>query len=254
MCARRSPDAARARPGCGALAPVRSSWWRGFAHTPVGKSAVHLRVRCRRYECRACSRSWPDDLSRVAPEGGKLTEAAAWWTVGSLVLDAMSVRSVAATLGCSWDCVNDAAPAKGAEHLTGDPARLDGVSAIGVDEHVWRHTPRGGRYVTVVVDLTPTLRVIWGACQKVIERYACGDRARGRGMMAELIDGINAKPSNAPRELLTLACTFKRRFHDIVAYFDHDFSGNGPIEAINGRLEHPRGIALGFTNITNYIT
>ena len=26
---------------------------------------------------------------------------------------------------------------------------------IGVDEHVWRHTPRGSRYVTVVVDLTP---------------------------------------------------------------------------------------------------
>lgn len=50
---RRSPDAARARPGRGALAPVRSSWRRGLAHTPVGKSAVHLRVRCRRYECRA---------------------------------------------------------------------------------------------------------------------------------------------------------------------------------------------------------
>lgn len=50
---RRSPDGARARPGRGALAPVRSSWWRGLAHTPVGKSAAHLRVRCRRYECRA---------------------------------------------------------------------------------------------------------------------------------------------------------------------------------------------------------
>jgi transposase len=26
---------------------------------------------------------------------------------------------------------------------------------IGVDEHVWRHTRRGDKYVTVIVDLTP---------------------------------------------------------------------------------------------------
>ena len=59
------------------------------------------------------------------------------------------------TLGCSWDCANDAVLAKGLERLVDDEHRLDGVSVIGVDEHVWRHTPRGSRYVTVVVDLTP---------------------------------------------------------------------------------------------------
>ena len=26
---------------------------------------------------------------------------------------------------------------------------------IGVDEHVWRHTPYGDKYVTVILDLTP---------------------------------------------------------------------------------------------------
>jgi transposase len=26
---------------------------------------------------------------------------------------------------------------------------------IGVDEHVWRHTRKGDRYVTVIIDLTP---------------------------------------------------------------------------------------------------
>jgi transposase len=26
---------------------------------------------------------------------------------------------------------------------------------IGVDEHVWRHTRRGDKYVTVIIDLTP---------------------------------------------------------------------------------------------------
>lgn len=36
-----------------------------------------------------------------------------------------------------------------------DPTRFDRVAAIGVDEHVWRHTHRGDRFVTVIIDLTP---------------------------------------------------------------------------------------------------
>ena len=140
---------------CGIPAPVRSSRWRRFVHTPLGKAGVHLLARCRRYECRTCGGAWEDDLSRVGAGGRRLTESAVWWAVASVVLDAMSVRSVAMTLGCSWDCANDAVLAKGLERLVDDEHRLDGVSVIGVDEHVWRHTPRGSRYVTVVVDLTP---------------------------------------------------------------------------------------------------
>jgi hypothetical protein len=29
------------------------------------------------------------------------------------------------------------------------------VRVIGVDEHRWRHTRRGGKYVTVIIYLTP---------------------------------------------------------------------------------------------------
>ena len=36
-------------------------------------------------------------------------------------------------------------------------------------------------------------------------------------------------------------------------HFDHPRTSNGPTEAINGRLEHLRGSALGFRNLTNYI-
>ena len=45
-----------------------------------------------------------------------------------------------------------------------------------------------------------------------------------------------------------------RRATDIMAYFDHPHTSNGPTEAINGCLEHLRGSALGFRNLTNYIT
>jgi hypothetical protein len=39
----------------------------------------------------------------------------------------------------------------------------------------------------------------------------------------------------------------------VLAYFDQPGTSNGPTEAINGRLEHLRGSALGFRNLTNYI-
>ena len=98
------------------------------------------------------------------------------------------------------------------------------------------------------------LEVMWGAYQKIIACYAEPDRRKARGMMHELVDSINARPANAPGELMTLARTLKRRLPDVLAYFDHEFSSNGPTEAVNGRLEHLRGIALGFTNLNNYIT
>ncbi len=55
-------------------------------------------------------------------------------------------------------------------------------------------------------------------------------------------------------ELRKLGRTLHRRAGDILAYFDLAGTSNGPAEAINGRLEHLRGSALGFRNLSNYIT
>ena len=54
-------------------------------------------------------------------------------------------------------------------------------------------------------------------------------------------------------ELRTLGRTLARRFCDVLAYFERPRTSNGPTEAVNGRLEHLRGLALGFRNLTNYI-
>ena len=40
---------------------------------------------------------------------------------------------------------------------------------------------------------------------------------------------------------------------DILAHFDMPGSSNCPTKAISGRLEHLRGIALGFRNLNHYI-
>ena len=39
--------------------------------------------------------------------------------------------------------------------LINDPARFDNVTVFGVDEHVWRHTGKGDKFVTVIIGLTP---------------------------------------------------------------------------------------------------
>lgn len=43
------------------------------------------------------------------------------------------------------------------------------------------------------------------------------------------------------------------RAGDVLAHFDGPDTSNGPGEAINGRLEHLRGFALGFRNLTHSI-
>ena len=67
----------------------------------------------------------------------------------------LTVARVAEALAVSWDTANDAVLAEGRRVLIDDPHRFDGVKVIGVDEHVWRHTRRGDKYVTVIIDLTP---------------------------------------------------------------------------------------------------
>ncbi len=67
----------------------------------------------------------------------------------------LTVARIAESLGVSWNTANTAVLAEGRRVLIEDPDRFEGVKVIGVDEHVWRHTRRGDKYVTVIIDLTP---------------------------------------------------------------------------------------------------
>jgi len=93
----------------------------------------------------------------------------------------------------------------------------------------------------------------WGIYQRMIAAYRHEDRRRGRELMVKLIDTISTGVPNALVEVTTLGHTLKKRAADVLAYFDRPGTSNGPTEAINGRLEHLRGSALGFRNLTNYI-
>ena len=59
--------------------------------------------------------------------------------VKSIVVDRMSIARVAANLGVAWNTASDAILAAGTELLIDSADRLEGVTTVGVDEHVVRH-------------------------------------------------------------------------------------------------------------------
>jgi transposase len=300
-----------------------------------------------------------------------------------IVCQHLTVARVAEGLGVSWNTANSSVLAEGRRVLIADPGRFDGVKVIGVDEHVWRHTRRGDKYVTVIIDLTPVregtgparlldmvegrskqtfqrwladrdetwrqaidivamdgftgfktatteelpdavavmdpfhvvrlagdaldecrrriqhdirghrgrkedplfasrrtlhtgadlltdkqktrldelfatdehvqVEATWAVYQRMITAYRDPDKAHGSKTMRTLIDSLRHGVPAALTELRRLGRTLSRRAADVLAYFDRPGASNGPTEAINGRLEHLRGSALGFRNLTNYI-
>ena len=380
FCSLTGPDAGC--PNCGQPGVVHDHVVRRFTHLPVGRKATWLHVDVPRYRCAGCHRLWRHPLTTVARPRSKLTRAADWWALSEVVLDHTPISGVAAVLDVSWDTAHTAVTEVGTRVLIGHPGRLDGVEVVGVDEHAWRHTSKGDKYVTVIIDLTPirdgtgparlldlvegrskqvfktwlearteqfrarvqivamdgftgfktaatdavpdatavmdpfhvvalagdklnttrqrvqreltgergrrddplykarrTLRtgrtllterqkarldalfsnddvaaveVTWLVYQDIIDAYRTPDRRTGRQLLTRVIDRIKTAVPEALAELAQLGRTLHARRDDILAWFDHPGSSNGPTEAINGRLEHLRGIALGFRNLTNY--
>ncbi len=94
----------------------------------------------------------------------------------------------------------------------------------------------------------------WGIYRRIVAAYRDPDRTAAKAELKKIIDAISKGVPPALTELITLGRTLHRRAADVLAYFDRPGTSNGPTEAINGCLEHLRGTALGFGNLTNYIT
>jgi len=368
---------------CGAEGVPRDSLVRRLAHEPFGWRPTVLEVRLRRYRCPGCAHVWRQDADAAAEPRARLSRRAVRWALEALVVQHLTIARIAEALAVSWHTANSAVLAEGKRRLIEDPTRFDGVRVLGVDEHVWRHTRRGDKFVTVIIDLTPIrdgtgparlldmvagrskqvfktwladrpedwragvevvamdgftgfktaaaeelpdavavmdpfhvarlgadamdrcrrrvqqelhghrgrkddplyrarrtlhtgadlltdrqrarvealfagdehveVEATWGVYQQMIAAYRHPDRKQGRTMMEQLIASVSSGVPAALREVITLGRTLKQRAVDVLAYFDRPGTSNGPTEAINGRLEHLRGSALGFRNLTHYI-
>jgi transposase len=368
---------------CGCEGVPRDTVVRRLAHEPLGWRPTVLLITIRRYRCTGCGHVWRQDTTLAAEPRAKLSRRGLRWALEGIVVQHLSVARVAEGLAVAWNTANDAVLAEGKRVLIEDTSRFDGVKVIGVDEHVWRHTRRGDKYVTVIIDLTAVRRgtgparlldmvagrskqafktwlaerprawrdavgvvamdgftgyktatteelpdavavmdpfhvvrlagdaldrcrrrvqqatyghrgrksdplysarrtlhtgadlltdkqndrladlfatdehveveATWGIYQRMIAAYREPDKKKGRELMAKLIDSVTHGVPAELSEVITLGRTLKKRAGDVLAYFDRPGTSNGPTEAINGRLEHLRGSALGFRNLTNYI-
>ncbi len=368
---------------CGCQGVACGTVVRRLAHEPLGWRPTLLEVTVRRYRCTDCGHVWRQDTAKAAEPRAKLSRRGLRWALEGIVVQHLTVARIAEGLAVSWNTANDAVLAEGKRVLINDPARFDGVAVIGVDEHCWRHTRKGDKYVMVVIDLTPVrdgkgparlldmvegrskqvfatwlaerpqawrdkveivamdgftgfktaavdklpdavevmdpfhvvqlagdaldrcrqrvqqetlghrgragdplysarrtlhtgldllsdkqkarleavfsddrhapVEATWGVYQNLVDAYRNPDPAAGRQAMQKVITALSRGVPAALVELRKLGSTLKRRAGDVLAYFDHPRTSNGPTEAINGRLEHLRGSALGFRNLTNYI-
>jgi transposase len=139
---------------CGCEGTPRDTVVRRLAHEPLGWRPTTLEVIVRRYRCTGCGHVWRQDTTKAAQPRAKLSRRGLRWALEGIVCQHLTAARVAEALDVSWNTANDAVLAEGKRALINDPDRLDGVTAIGVDEHVWRHTRRGDKYVTVIIDLT----------------------------------------------------------------------------------------------------
>ena len=78
---------------------------------------------------------------------------------------------------------------------------------------------------------------------------ALADAGAYQGQLRELA----AAGASVDEAVVALTTEDVRRAADVLAFFDRPGTSNGPTEAINGRLEHLRGSALGFRNLNHYI-
>ena len=109
--------------------------------------------RCAEPAC--LQRTWSETREEIRPRA-TLTERARRWACRRVGADGDTVTAVAAELGVGWGTVWRAVTEYG-RPLVDDPQRLAGVTALGVDEHVWQHAGprRRTQFATGIVDLTP---------------------------------------------------------------------------------------------------
>lgn len=196
---------------CGAEGVSRGTVTRRLAHEPFGHRPTTLLVRVRRYRCQGCARVWREDSDTVAPTRAKLSRRGLAWALEAVVIDHLTISRVAAGLGVAWHTANNAVLAEGRRLLIDDPARFDGVAVVGVDEHAWRHTRRGEKYVTVIIDLTPVrdgtgpsrlLDMVEGRSKPVFQDWLAARPRQWRdGVQVVAMDGFTGFKSAAAAEV-----------------------------------------------------
>jgi len=127
-------------PVCGVVATAHGRRTHLVRDVAAGGRPVLLVWRKRLWRCaepQCGKRTWTETHPEVAARAA-LTERARRWACAEVGQRGRTVSAVAALLGVGWNTVMRAVAAFG-QPLVDAADRLDGVTALGVDEHVVRH-------------------------------------------------------------------------------------------------------------------
>jgi len=147
-------------PDCGVVASSRGRRTR-VLHDVPGLVPVEVHWRQRRWACldAGCPRgTFSEQLPALVAPRGSLTARAIGWAIGQLRAEHATIHGLARRLSVAWWTLWRVVKPR-LEDLAADEARFDGVVTLGVDEHVWHHTPhktatKGPGMFTGMVDLT----------------------------------------------------------------------------------------------------
>jgi transposase len=92
--------------------------------------------RCDDPDCPASG--FTEQHPALAAPRALLTVRACWWAIGQLRREHASVAGLARSLGTTWRTVWRSIRPLLAD-MDADETRFDGVTSLGVDEHVWHH-------------------------------------------------------------------------------------------------------------------
>lgn len=145
-------------PACGVVAVGRGRR-RRVLHDVPGATRVQVVWRQRVWRCddEGCARrTFTEQVTGLVAPRGSITRRAVAWAIGQLRREHATIQGLARQLGTSWKTVWRAIKPE-LERLADEPSRFDGVTTLGVDEHVWHHVDprrRGPKELTGMVDLT----------------------------------------------------------------------------------------------------
>jgi transposase len=160
-------ESASAPVGCGRCGVLAASHGRRdvvLVDAPCFGRPVELVWRKRTWHCPdpdCPAGGFTEQHPALAAPRALLTRRASWWAVGQLRREHASVAGLARALGTTWRTVwRSIRPLL--ETMDADQSRFDGVTSLGVDEHVWHHVStkpqdqggRGPKELTGMVDLT----------------------------------------------------------------------------------------------------
>ena len=136
-----SPPREEGCPVCGVIAHSHGRREVRLVDVPCMARPVELAWRKRTWRCAepACAGGvFTGQLDDLAKPRALLTTRACRWAIGQLRREHASVQGLARQLGTTWRTVwNSIKPLL--EELAADESRSDGVTSLGVDEHIVRH-------------------------------------------------------------------------------------------------------------------